>query len=124
MAVGTVVITEKIINSVKKIKFAWTSGTGAESGTASGETTNLYDGKIVVLTTVPGAVAVPTLNYDITITDEDGVDVLAGGGANRSDTAIENVTYASLGAVSKETLTINIAAAGSAKTGVAYLYIR
>lgn len=71
MAAGTVTITETTHTSVKKIKFAWTSGTGGEGGTASGTTTSAYDGKVELLTTDPGSTA-PTDNYDITITDEIG----------------------------------------------------
>lgn len=124
MAAGTVTITEETYGTIKKIKFDWTSGTDAEAGTASGQTTNVYSGKILGLATVPDGTAVPTASYDITVTDEDGMDVLMGGGADRSDTATEYVLSTSLGAVANDKLTINVAAAGSAKKGIAYLYIR
>jgi hypothetical protein len=123
MAAGTVTITETIHTTVKKIKFAWTSGTGGEGGTASGTTTYAYDGKLELLTTDPGATA-PSDDYDITITDSDSIDVLAGAGANRDTANTEQVLGSSLGAVAGSKLTINITNAGDAKVGTAYLYIR
>lgn len=123
MAAGTVTITEERIGTIKKIKFSWTSGDGGEDGTASGQTTEVYSGKILGLATDPGSPA-PTDNYDITVTDEDGMDVLMGGGANRDTANTEYVLSASLGAVANDKLTINIAAAGTNKKGIAYLYIR
>ena len=123
MAAGTVTITEETYGTIKKIKFAWTSGDGAEDGTASGQTTHAYSGKILGLATDPGSPA-PTALYDITVTDEDGMDVLMGGGADRSATVTEYVLSSSLGAVANDKLTINVSAAGTNTKGVAYLYIR
>jgi len=123
MAAGTVTITEETYGTIKKIKFSWTSGDGAEDGTASGQTTNVYSGKILGLATDPGSPA-PTDDYDITVTDEDGMDVLMGGGADRDTANTEYVLSASLGAVANDKLTINVAAAGTNKKGIAYLYIR
>ena len=123
MAAGTVVITEETYGTIKKIKFSWTSGDGAEDGTASGQTTHAYSGKILGLATDPGSPA-PTALYDITVTDEDGMDVLMGGGADRSATVTEYVLSSSLGAVANDKLTINVSAAGTNKKGIAYLYIR
>src|SRR3990167_1003625 len=47
-------------------------------------------GELLALETNPGSPA-PTANYDITITDEDGLDVLHGVGANRHTTDTEKV---------------------------------
>jgi len=121
---GSVIITEEIYGTIKKIKFAWTSGTIDYEGIASGQTTKVYSGKILGLATDPDADAAPTPDYDITVTDDDGMDVLMGGGADRHTTNTEYVLSASLGAVANDKLTINVAAAGSAKKGIAYLYIR
>ena len=123
MAAGTVVVSETVHTSVKKIKFDWTSGTGAEGGTASGETTYAYDGKIEALITDPGATA-PTDDYDITVTDEDGYDVLAGAGADRDTANTEQVLAASLGVVAGSKLTLNVTNAGDAKEGVCWVYLR
>jgi len=124
MAAGTVTITEEIYSTIKKIKFSWTSGDGAEAGTASGQTSEAYSGKILGLATDPDGTAIPTDNYNITVTDEDGMDVLMGGGANRDTAVTEYVLSTSLGAVANDKLTINISGAGTNKKGIAYLYIR
>lgn len=125
MAAGTVTITEETHGSLKKITFAWLSGTGAESGTASGETTGAYNGVIERLVTVPGAGAdAPTDNYDLTVLDEDDVDVLVGAGANRSTSATQQVLGSSLGVVANDKLTLNVTNAGDANTGTVYVYLR
>jgi len=123
MAAGSVTITEETYGTIKKIKFAWVSGTVGEDGTASGQTTNVYSGKILGLATDPGATA-PTDDYDITVTDEDSMDVLMGAGADRDTANTEYVLSASLGAVANDKLTINVSNAGTSKVGIAYLYIR
>ena len=128
MAAGSVTTSEETYGTVKKIAFAWTSGTGAEGGTASGTTANAYSGEIIRMVTVPGAAGnQPTDQYDITITDQDSLDVLNSLGANRSNASNEQVisdAVSSLGCVANDKLTINVTNAGDAKTGTAYLYIR
>jgi hypothetical protein len=123
MAAGTVTAVETTFSSVKKIVWSWTSGTGAEGGTASGTTTAPFDGEILALITDPGATA-PTDNYDVTVTDADGHDVLLGAGADRDTVNTEYVAKASLGAVAASKLTLNITNAGDAKVGVVVLYVR
>ncbi|MGD9889705.1 MAG: hypothetical protein AB7R89_25720 [Dehalococcoidia bacterium] len=124
MAAGVVTITEAEDGlRVKRIKFEWTSGTDGEAGTASGETTVPYGGKVERLITDPDGTDAPTDNYDIEILDEDGYDVLAGAGANRDTANTEQVLASSLGIVAWSTLTLNVTNAGSAKSGVVYLYI-
>lgn len=122
MAGSSVTFTETIIGSVKKIKAAWVSDDA--DGTASGETTYGYSGKIELLTTVPSGSAAPTDAYDITLTDSDSVDVLAGGGADRDTANTEQVLGSSLGAVASSKLTLNISNAGNSKEGTVYVYIR
>lgn len=122
-AAGTATKTETTAFAVQKIVWAWTSGDGAEGGTVTSTTTASYTGKVIGLTTDPGATA-PTDNYDITITDSAGHDVLLGAGADRDTANTENVAEASLGAVAGSRLTLNIAAAGDAKVGTVILWIR
>lgn len=117
---GTVTIAETIHGTIKKIVFSWTSTAG---GAADGTTTLPYDGKLIGLTTNPDATA-PTDNYDLTVTDVDGHDVLLGAGADRDTANTEHVAEASLGAVAGSKLTFTIAAAGDSKVGVAILWIR
>jgi hypothetical protein len=126
MAAGTVTITETAHTSVKKIKFAWVSGdAGGDAGNATGATTLVYDGKLELLTTIPAAAgSAPTDDYDIAITDADGVDVLGGGGQNRDTANTEQVLAANLGAVAGSKLTFTVTNAGNAKAGTAYVYLR
>ena len=120
MAAGTITFTETRLGPVKRIKAAWTSGSGGES--AVGTTTYAYNGKCELLTTVP--TDTPTDNYDVTAVDADSVDVLAGAGANRDTTNTEQVLGTSLGAVAGSALTFTIANAGNSKNGVVYLDVR
>lgn len=125
MAAGTVTVTEERLGAIKKIKFAWTSGTAGEGGTASGSTAHAYTGEVIRLVTVPsGGGTAPTDDYDITVTDQDSTDVLMGAGANRDTANTEQVLASSLGCVANDKLTINVSNAGDGKKGTAYLYIR
>jgi len=120
MAAGTATATETTATSVKKIKVAWTSGSGGEAAAVT--TSKAYDGKVIALTTIP--TDSPTDNYDIVATDSDSVDVLLGAGANRDTANTEYVAEASLGAVAGSTLTFTITNAGNSKSGTIYCYIR
>lgn len=118
----TVTITQITHTSAKKIIFDWES---AADGTFSGATTAAFDGKAEGFTTIPdGGGDAPTDNYDITITDADGHDILLGAGANRDTANTEHVAGTSLAAAAGSTLTINGSNAGNAKKGVAVLWIR
>lgn len=122
---GTVVITEESGGFVKKIAFAWTSvNGGGDAGKAVKTTVESYSGQVVRLVTVPDAVDAPTDNYDVAINDEDGVDILMGAGIDRDTANTEQVLAALLGYVANDCLTLSVAAAGNAKKGTVYLYIR
>jgi len=124
LAAGSASITEEIFNTVKLVKWEWTSGTG-ETVVADCTTESFYTGNLLFFVTVPGAGgAAPSDNYDVTILDKNDVDVLAHAGFNRDTSSTETVLAASLGTVVNSQLELNIAAAGSANTGVCYLYIR
>ncbi len=103
-------------NKVKAITITWTSATGG----AVVQSFNM-DGALVRMVTNPGASA-PTADYDITLVDADGVDLLAGEGADRHTTASEQLFPANtpyhVGAVD-----FTIAAAGDEKTGTCILYV-
>ena len=120
---GTVTVTETTYTSVKKIKWVWTSTSG---GAADLVTTKAFDGLLERVAFIPdGGGTQPTDNYDITITDADGVDVLAGLGANLSNAATVVKTHANgLTAVAGSTLTLNVTNAGSAKGGIVIVYLR
>ena len=124
LAAGSASITEEIFNTIKLVKWEWTSGTG-ETVVADCTTTTFYTGNVLFFVTVPGAgAAAPSDNYDVTILDKNDVDILAHAGFNRDTASTESVLAASLGTVCNSQLELNIAAAGSANTGVCYLYIR
>lgn len=115
-------ITEKGVGSVKKVTFAWTSSAG---GAADGVTSEVFDGKVIGLTTVPaGGGDAPSDNYDVAINDGDGHDVLLGAGANRDTANTEHVAEASLGAVAHSRLTLAVTNGGDSKQGSVILYIR
>jgi hypothetical protein len=121
---GTVTFTEITHGTVKKIKAAWVAGQGIYEGTASGTTTNQYDGRILGAITVPGTGVAPTDNYDIAVNDSDGVDVALGALADRDATATEFRAEATMAGVAHSKLTVAITNAGSAATGTLYLLIR
>lgn len=89
---GTVTVT-KTNKNYPNNRYEWLiswvgdSSTGSVPATAIGR----VDGYIVRVVTNPGAVA-PTANYDITITDSDGADVLGAMCENRSATLSEQIT--------------------------------
>lgn len=120
---GAVTHTEEIFRHIKKVRFDWTSdGAGAVSGFL---TETPYTGKIEALVTVPsGGGTAPTDLYDVTVLDEDGIDVLAGAGANRAAAATQQVLSASLGVVAYDKLQLVVANAGAAKQGAVILHIR
>lgn len=116
-----VTISEQKHTSIRKITFAWTT---AADGTASGTTTLPHDGQLLGLYTVPGTVGdQPTDAYDITIKDEDGLDVINAQGANRSNVNSELVV-SNLLFVAGDKLTLDVVAAGNTKKGTVYLWYR
>jgi hypothetical protein len=118
---GTATYTERSYGSVKLLKCAWTSSAGGVvSGTASSV---VYDGKLLAVATDPSATA-PTDDYDVTVLDDNSMDVLLGAGANRDTADTEYLLEANLGAVAQSTLTVTIANAGSVKLGTVYIWIR
>lgn len=117
---GTVTASERRSGSIKTVAFAWISDA---TGDATLTTTYTYEGEALLLATDPGSVS-PTDNYDVTITDRDGIDVLAGAGADRDETTTEYVQQTSLGIINDSTMLLTIANAGSAKAGDVYIYIR
>lgn len=120
---GAVTVTEKKhISPIKKITWAWTSTSG---GAADLITNDLYDGKLIGLTTIPaGGGSAPSANYDVTVNDSDGHDVLAGAGMNRHTSNTEHVTGTSLAGVCQSKLTLNVTNAGDTKQGTVILYIQ
>ena len=114
--------------SVQRISAAWTSD-------ASGDVTQsiIVDGVILRCETDPGSPA-PTDNYDLTLPDEFGTDLLAGQGANR-DTAnsetfcpgiafTDGTTTSVIPVAHVGAATLTIANAGNAKAGTIVLFVK
>jgi hypothetical protein len=118
---GTVTVAEERDATLRKITWTWTSSAG---GAADLQTANAYTGALVRLVTIPSAGSAPTALYDITLLDEDGVDVLAGAGIDRSATLTEQVAATSLGCVANDKLYLHITNAGNAKAGTVIVFLR
>lgn len=109
-------------DKIRAFSWAWTSDS---SGDVSGVLTSAnITGKPQRLVTIPDGTDAPTDDYDITILDDNGVDILATQGANRDTANTERVQ--SLAATPFDyfigTLELVVANAGNAKKGVAILY--
>jgi len=119
--------------SIRKLTCDWTSD---GSGNASGTSPKIV-GTIIKGVTDPGATA-PTDDYDITITDAEGLDVLAvcqSGLSNRDTANSEQVYFLVLDAAGTpltqsvhpvvcDQLTVTVANAGDTKSGQLILYYR
>ncbi len=119
---GTVTVAETTHTTVKKIYWDWLSTAG---GAADLITTLPYDGLIERAVFIPdGGGTQPTDQYDVTVTDSDGVDVLAGLGANLTNAATVSKTHADGLTAAVGKLTLNVTNAGNAKGGLVILYLR
>ena len=117
MTAQVVTVTETIYSSVKRIKWAWAC---TDAGVVSSACTKVLNGEIIRVEFVPTD---PTDQYDATIKDSNGIDLLAGQGSNLSGTNTIVLTEG-LGPVCGGLVTLAIANAGNAKSGVTYLYVR
>ncbi len=117
---GTVTTVEVKVFSIKRVTFTWESSAG---GAADATTTDVFDGKLLAVTTDPDATA-PTDNYDVEVQDADGRDLLLGAGANRDTAVTEFIKGADLGAVAGSKLTLAVTNAGNAKKGVVVVWLR
>ncbi len=121
-----VTLTETTHTSVKRVYWDWLC---TDAGVVLSATTKTYDGLLERAVFIPdnpgGGGTQPTNAYDITITDADGVDVLAGLGADTTNNATVVKTHANgLTAVAGSILTLNVSNAGNAKGGITILYLR
>lgn len=116
------------LGSIKRIIASWTSA-------ANGSVTQSIHiaGTIMRVVTDPGATA-PTDNYDLTLPDEFGLDLLAGQGANR-DTAnsehfcpgvafTDGTTTSVMPVAHCGNATLTIANAGDSKQGTIALFVK
>lgn len=122
MAGSSVTFSHRGVNEpIKALVVDWVSDSA--TGAASGSTQLL--GRLERLVTDPGAVA-PDANYDITLVDSNGFDVLQGVGANRHTSTTEQalIVYSGTSAhpIVYDTVTFTIANAGNSKAGQAVIY--
>lgn len=119
-AAGTVTQTLTYTHNFYALTFSWTSDA---SGNADQESTWPIGGYIVKVITNPGATA-PSVDYDITLTNSDGIDVMHGTLADRHTSTSEevvpkvadNVTVYGGSAVAGK-ITLNVSNAGDSKVG-------
>jgi len=129
-AVGTIVETFQNHRSVRSLALAWTSSAG---GAVSGiPTAEKLSGELLRVTIVPGTGdAEPSNDYGVTLLDDDGIDVLAGKGANLSNVnASELCPLVGDGTTTVQpvaidgNLTLVVSAAGATKSGTVKIYFR
>lgn len=127
---GTNTITYQEHRTVKKITMDWLSNA---SGAVSGTATKARSGQILRVVFQPDSGGTqPTDQYDVTLLDDDGMDVLAGVGANLSNAAnsqvVPVVTDGNNGNMAPVafdgTLELQVANAGNAKGGIVIIYYR
>lgn len=120
---GTVTITEHSWAYIKKIEFDWESSAG---GAADGTTTDIYTGEIIRVVQVPDSGGTqPTDLYDVTVVDDDTLDIMYGLGANVSNAAPSQKQMSDgLGCVVGSQLTLHVTNAGATKGGKTIVYLR
>lgn len=118
-------------SDVVKHTFEWESDALGAAAVPSGLPVS---GRIERVVFVPSAVTAPTAAYDVTLTDSDGIDVLAGEGANLSETTASHIcpglsitdgtTLGVTPIVVDGILTLNVTNAGNSKAGRVDVYVR
>lgn len=124
-AVGTVTVTSTVLSDIHTVKYnlAWLSDA---SGAVSGNASTLTAGYLVQIKFIPdpGGTA-PTALYDIVLNDNNGVDFLAGAGANLSATVSTIIRpSAPLLYDATSTLDLVVSNAGVSKGGIVRLWFQ
>ena len=120
---GSVTINYSEHETVKYVEWIWTSD---GSGDVTGTDTKVLSGVALRYATNPSATA-PSANYDITILDEDAIDIAAGALVNRHTSNSEQVLTggdAKDGTAFMGALSLVVANAGAAKIGTLRMYYR
>ena len=119
MASSIVVTVSDIGRGITEYSIAWTSDS---SGNVGGSTFPIKTGRLLQSKFIPGVTA-PTDQYDVTLIDADGADLLLGAGANQSATVPAFVAPANPVMIIGGNVTPTIANAGNAKGGTLNLYV-
>ena len=114
-------LTEDTEGPLHQFVYTWTSD---GSGDATETTRIAYSGEVLTLVTIPDGSAAPTDNSGVTVTDDNGVDVLHAAGLLRDTANTEYVQQSALGVVATSTLTFVIADAGDSKEGTVIVTLR
>jgi hypothetical protein len=116
---GTLTITHQLHRTVQKLLLDWLSDA---SGDVSGTLTAVVSGILYRVAFVPdGGGTQPTDLYDVTIEDDDGVDVLAANGSNLSNATKSQ--HIDAGRAVDGKLELKVSNAGNAKGGLVALYV-
>lgn len=117
---------------IQRVTLDWLSdAAGAVNGT---DTTHLAGELLKVVFIPDGGATAPTALYDITLEDENGLDILAGQGANLSETTAsaicpgvalkDGTTTSVVPVVIDDLLELKVTNAGDSKGGTVVLYLR
>lgn len=117
------------LNTLAKMTFSWTSDA---DGAAMITTSDDVQGTIVRITITPSAGdTAPSAAYDMTLTDEDGLEILSTNGANLSATASTHFWPEVLSAagnpmpvVTASKLTLAVTNAGDGNKGLVKVFIK
>lgn len=119
---GTITAAESRQGSVKQIVFSWLSDASGD-GTATA-TTYSYSGDLLKVVIVPGTSGeTPDDLYDVTLSDDNDLDLLAGQGVDCPNAANLVVTGGML-PVTNSVISLTIAGGGNADTGKVYIWLR
>jgi hypothetical protein len=118
-------------SDIVKHTITWVSDASGNATVSSGMAVS---GQIERVVIVPSTTAAPTALYDVTLTDTDSVDVLAGQGANLAASGNTQVcpgvplkdgtTTSVVPVVVDGVLTLNVTNAGASKAGSLIVYVR
>jgi len=129
MAAGSISITKSATRTIKKLIMDWLSDA---SGDVNGVLSGVISGEILRATFIPdGGGTAPTNLYDVTLEDEDGIDLVGGKGANLSNTVTTSIapligdgTTTNRPVAVDGTLELKVSNAGNAKGGIVSVYFR
>lgn len=132
MAVGSLTQTDKTQYTIKKTNLDWLANS---SGVLSDGAVTKIHGEILRVTFSPdGGSTQPDDNYDVTLKDTETLDVLAGQGANLSESVVSNIcpgvpmkdgtTTSVRPMVVTGALTLAVSGAGSLNAGNIDIYYR
>lgn len=123
---STCVPATKYYGKLKVITLSWVNGSG---GDFTDFTTPMIDGMVYMVLTDPDGSTVPTDNYDVTLKNSNGIDIMGGKLTDRDETNTEVERPYILSETSftpfpvDGALTLAIADAGNSKVGVIKIYV-